>query len=41
MFYYFLVSALLRGTGDTVRPLIFLAIASVLNLILDPIMIKD
>ena len=40
MFYYFLVSALLRGIGDTVRPLIFLAIASVLNLILDPLMIK-
>ena len=40
MFYYFLVSALLRGIGDTVRPLIFLEIASVLNLILDPLMIK-
>lgn len=40
MFYYFLVSALLRGIGDTVRPLIFLAISSVLNLILDPLMIK-
>ncbi|MBW5389845.1 MATE family efflux transporter, partial [Brachyspira hampsonii] len=26
--------------GDTVRPLIFLAIASILNLILDPLMIK-
>lgn len=39
MFYYFLVSALLRGIGDTVRPLIFLAIASVLNIILDPLMI--
>ena len=40
MFYYFLVSALLRGIGDTVRPLIFLAISSIINLILDPIMIK-
>ncbi|MEI0579891.1 MATE family efflux transporter [Brachyspira pilosicoli] len=40
LFYYFLVSALLRGIGDTVRPLIFLAIASVINVILDPIMIK-
>ncbi|WP_295160136.1 MATE family efflux transporter [uncultured Brachyspira sp.] len=40
MFYYFLVSALLRGIGDTVRPLIFLAISSILNLILDPLMIK-
>ena len=40
LFYYFLVSALLRGIGDTVRPLIFLAIASIVNVILDPIMIK-
>ena len=40
LFYYFLVSALLRGIGDTVRPLIFLAIASIINVILDPIMIK-
>ena len=40
MFYYFLVSALLRGIGDTIRPLIFLAIASIVNLILDPLMIK-
>ena len=39
MFYYFLVAALLRGIGDTIRPLIFLAIASVLNIILDPLMI--
>lgn len=39
MFYYFLISALLRGIGDTVRPLIFLAIASILNIILDPLMI--
>ncbi|WP_281816367.1 MATE family efflux transporter [Brachyspira pilosicoli] len=40
LFYYFLISALLRGVGDTVRPLIFLAIASIINVILDPIMIK-
>lgn len=40
LFYYFLISALLRGVGDTVRPLIFLAIASIVNVILDPIMIK-
>lgn len=39
MFYYFLVAALLRGIGDTIRPLIFLAIASILNIILDPLMI--
>ncbi|WP_432631526.1 MATE family efflux transporter [Brachyspira sp.] len=39
MFYYFLIAALLRGIGDTVRPLIFLAIASILNIILDPLMI--
>ena len=39
MFYYFLVAALLRGIGDTIRPLIFLAIASILNVILDPLMI--
>ncbi len=40
LFYYFLASSLLRGVGDTVRPLIFLAISSILNIILDPILIK-
>lgn len=40
VFYYFLIASLLRGIGDTVRPLIFLAVASILNIILDPLMIK-
>lgn len=40
VFYYFLTSALLRGIGDSVRPLVFLFIASAINIILDPIMIK-
>ncbi len=40
LFYYLLASSLLRGIGDTVRPLIFLAITSVINVILDPILIK-
>ena len=40
VFYYTFVSALLRGIGDTVRPLIFLIISSVINIVLDPILIK-
>lgn len=40
IFFYFLISSLLRGIGDTVRPLVFLAISSIINVILDPIMIK-
>ncbi|ASJ22780.1 MATE family efflux transporter [Brachyspira hampsonii] len=40
VFYYTFISALLRGIGDTVRPLIFLIISSVINIILDPLMIK-
>lgn len=38
LFYYFLISALLRSMGDTVTPLIFLAVSSILNMILDPIL---
>ena len=37
---YFFISSILRAVGDTVRPLIFLIISSVLNIILDPILIK-
>lgn len=40
IFYYFLTASLLRGIGDTIRPLIFLGIASVINMALDPLMIK-
>ncbi|EKV57964.1 MATE efflux family protein [Brachyspira hampsonii 30446] len=40
VFYYTFISALLRGIGDTVRPLIFLIISSVINIVLDPLMIK-
>lgn len=36
----FLLSSILRAVGDTVRPLIFLIISSMLNIILDPILIK-
>jgi len=32
---YNMVSAVLRGLGDSVRPLVFIAIASILNIILD------
>ena len=35
IFGYNLVSAILRGMGDSRRPLVFIAIASVLNLVLD------
>ena len=37
---YFFISSILRAVGDTVRPLIFLIISSLLNIILDPIFIK-
>ena len=40
LFYYLLVASLLRGTGDTIKPLVFLGISSVLNIILDPIFIS-
>ena len=37
---YFFISSILRAIGDTVRPLIFLIVSSVINVILDPILIK-
>ncbi|WP_157151911.1 MATE family efflux transporter [Brachyspira sp. SAP_772] len=37
---YFFISSILRAVGDTVRPLIFLIVSSVVNIILDPILIK-
>jgi len=39
LFYYFLIASFFYGTGDTIRPLIFLAISAVLNIILDPLLI--
>ena len=39
IFGYNLVSAILRGMGDSRRPLVFIAIASVLNLVLDLIFV--
>lgn len=36
----FLFLLLLRAVGDTVRPLIFLIVSSIINIILDPILIK-
>lgn len=40
MYCYFLVSSLLRAVGDTLRPLIFLIISSILNIVLDPLLIR-
>ena len=37
---YFFISSILRAVGDTVRPLIFLIVSSIINIILDPILIK-
>lgn len=39
MYLSFLVTSILRGIGDTMTPLIFLAIAAVLNTVLDPLLI--
>ncbi|MBU0671540.1 MAG: MATE family efflux transporter [Candidatus Margulisbacteria bacterium] len=39
MFYGFLISAILQGAGDAVTPMLILAGATVLNIVLDPIMI--
>ncbi len=39
MFIYNTISAVMRGLGDSRTPLIFLAYATVLNMILDPILI--
>ncbi len=37
-FYYMVISALLRSMGDTKSPLIFLGISSLVNIILDPLL---
>jgi len=39
MFYMFLISAVLQGAGDTVTPMLILAIATLINIILDPFLI--
>ncbi|MFC1568230.1 MATE family efflux transporter [Candidatus Margulisiibacteriota bacterium] len=39
MFYGFLISAILQGAGDAATPMLLLAGATILNIILDPIMI--
>lgn len=38
-FFYNLIAAVMRGLGDSRTPLLFLAYATVLNIILDPLMI--
>lgn len=37
---YFFISSILRAVGDSLRPLIFLIVSSIVNIILDPILIK-
>ncbi|MBU1026186.1 MAG: MATE family efflux transporter [Candidatus Margulisbacteria bacterium] len=39
MFYMFLISAILQGAGDTVTPMLILAVSVFINIILDPLMI--
>ncbi|MDP8217521.1 MAG: MATE family efflux transporter [Candidatus Theseobacter exili] len=39
MFLLFLGNSILQGTGDTIRPMLFMVIANILNIILDPIFI--
>ena len=39
LFGYMLVSAILRGMGDSKRPMVFIAIASVLNVLLDLLLV--
>jgi putative MATE family efflux protein len=39
MFYGFLISAILQGAGDAATPMVILAIATLINIVLDPIMI--
>ncbi|WP_300369992.1 MATE family efflux transporter, partial [Brachyspira sp.] len=37
---YFFISSILRVVGDSIRPLIFLIVSSILNIGLDPVLIK-
>ncbi|MBN2057389.1 MAG: MATE family efflux transporter [Candidatus Saganbacteria bacterium] len=39
MFYGFLISAVLQGAGDAATPMVILAGATIINIVLDPIMI--
>lgn len=39
IFFMFLISAILQGAGDAATPMVVLAIATVINIILDPFMI--
>ncbi|MEE8637778.1 MAG: MATE family efflux transporter [Candidatus Margulisiibacteriota bacterium] len=39
MFYGFLISAILQGAGDAATPMLILVVATLLNIVLDPIMI--
>lgn len=39
MFGYVMVSAMLRGMGDSRRPMIFIAVASILNVVLDVVLV--
>jgi len=39
MFFMFMISAILQGAGDAATPMLILAVATILNIILDPFMI--
>lgn len=39
MYFFFLISAILRGLGDSKTPLKFMAVSTTINIILDPILI--
>ncbi|WP_028308706.1 MATE family efflux transporter [Desulfitibacter alkalitolerans] len=39
MYFFFLISAILRGLGDSKTPLKFMAVSTTVNIILDPILI--
>ena len=39
MFYGFLISAILQGAGDAATPMVILVVATLINIVLDPVMI--
>ncbi len=39
MFYMFLIAAILHGAGDAATPMVILGISTVINIVLDPLMI--
>lgn len=39
IFFMFLISAILQGAGDAITPMLILAFATVINIVLDPILI--